>query len=563
MDDSSINFERDQYPKYRTQASSAGSTSSQVRNLISSGAQSTLRMLEDTFEEVKSNPIILNYWLSLLLLRCKKESPHPEGKMLQYLVFIKYFAENEANNSNAIFKEYSNPLSVEIASCSVTQLIGWAEGLNDLREITYLLPSIRIMVVRLKQEAFNQMNDFMQAESIDSCGIIVNILQHCLNYDQEGSEYLNIIIQNVLEKFIENHDIHEHSILSGNDKNEKWLHIKEIFNKILEIEEHFNNKNKKLINKIKNSPILKRPPGSKNKKKKFKPEPLNEAQIELNSVVYEPKPVYMHTNKSFTIEVRRGTNNEKKSIILKHYHSFCEGFDFTHIMNEIDIVTFLSNHSDDRKAFVKLHYFHKRDDQICLWMDDGGENLMNFLTEKKNKNQKIPPNVIEEWITVLLENFAWLANNGIYHRDIKPHNILVNEKDMTLKIIDFSVGDYSSEKESTYSPTMVFPIQGTDGYLAPELVEAIENGQNTAKYKPGKSDVFSLGLTFLQLFTLEKLSGLNSKMHNSYLIEKVSGLNCSAWIKMMLKKMLELDWRSRYSFKKLLSFIPPENTRDY
>ncbi|KAI8907155.1 kinase-like domain-containing protein [Gorgonomyces haynaldii] len=75
----------------------------------------------------------------------------------------------------------------------------------------------------------------------------------------------------------------------------------------------------------------------------------------------------------------------------------------------------------------------------------------------------------------------------IVHRDIKPSNILMSSKGL-VKISDFGV---SKELNGT---TMARTFTGTQGYLAPERIQA--NGNVTTV-----SDVWSVGLTLIEIAT--------------------------------------------------------------
>lgn len=70
------------------------------------------------------------------------------------------------------------------------------------------------------------------------------------------------------------------------------------------------------------------------------------------------------------------------------------------------------------------------------------------------------------------------------HRDINPRNIMITD---TVKLIDFGFA-------RKVKHTLTFPISGTPGYMAPEIV-------NYLKDKPydEKADIFSLGCTLYKM----------------------------------------------------------------
>ena len=164
---------------------------------------------------------------------------------------------------------------------------------------------------------------------------------------------------------------------------------------------------------------------------------------------------------------------------------------------------------------------------------------------------------------MLIQSFAELTTLGIYHRDIKPHNIVVNVddlKDAKIKVIDFSISQISDHIEITSSPTGSFPIQGTKGYMAPELEAMLAQGLKLENFKPGKADVFSLGLTILQMITYKDLTALNIESNNPTLIRIVEEADANDWVKILLKGMLLPNRKERLSFNKCLRFLPVGQT---
>ena len=81
----------------------------------------------------------------------------------------------------------------------------------------------------------------------------------------------------------------------------------------------------------------------------------------------------------------------------------------------------------------------------------------------------------------------FMHKNDLLHLDIKPSNILVDE-DGIVKISDFGM----SMASTNLHPDLCHDYEGDCLYLAPEVL----NGRPT-----GHSDIFSLGLVFLQLLS--------------------------------------------------------------
>jgi serine/threonine-protein kinase len=79
---------------------------------------------------------------------------------------------------------------------------------------------------------------------------------------------------------------------------------------------------------------------------------------------------------------------------------------------------------------------------------------------------------------------------GVIHRDIKPANILYNHGNQNLKITDFGIARITDHKQ-----TKTGVVLGTPSYMSPEQI--------AGKVIDGRSDLFSLGITFYQLLSGE------------------------------------------------------------
>ncbi|HVK14592.1 MAG TPA: serine/threonine-protein kinase, partial [Gemmataceae bacterium] len=83
--------------------------------------------------------------------------------------------------------------------------------------------------------------------------------------------------------------------------------------------------------------------------------------------------------------------------------------------------------------------------------------------------------------------------NGLYHRDIKPGNILVDRQGV-VKILDLGLARFFNDDEDMLTKKFDENVLGTADYLAPE--QAIDSHA-----VDGRADIYSLGATFYFLLT--------------------------------------------------------------
>jgi serine/threonine protein kinase len=87
------------------------------------------------------------------------------------------------------------------------------------------------------------------------------------------------------------------------------------------------------------------------------------------------------------------------------------------------------------------------------------------------------------------------------HRDLKPENILIslpdNNNKIHLKISDFGLCKSTSER-GTFSMS---DVKGTVNYLAPEVLQLLEETSFENIRGTLNSDIFSLGCTFHYFLT--------------------------------------------------------------
>nr|XP_006010475.1 PREDICTED: MAPK/MAK/MRK overlapping kinase isoform X1 [Latimeria chalumnae] len=121
---------------------------------------------------------------------------------------------------------------------------------------------------------------------------------------------------------------------------------------------------------------------------------------------------------------------------------------------------------------------------ICELMD------MNIYELIRGKRQLLPESKIKNYMYQLCKSLDHMHKNGIFHRDVKPENILIKQD--ILKLADFG------SCRSVYSKQPYTEYISTRWYRAPECLL-------TDGYYSYKMDIWSLGCVFFEITSLNPL----------------------------------------------------------
>jgi len=112
------------------------------------------------------------------------------------------------------------------------------------------------------------------------------------------------------------------------------------------------------------------------------------------------------------------------------------------------------------------------------------------LSEHIKKGKLLPPALVYQLMIQMTDALEYAHNQNVIHRDIKPANIIYDDDLQRGTLTDFGIAHISD-----HSKTKTGTIIGSPFYMSPEQILGIKID--------GRSDVFSLGVTFYQLLSGE------------------------------------------------------------
>jgi serine/threonine protein kinase len=103
----------------------------------------------------------------------------------------------------------------------------------------------------------------------------------------------------------------------------------------------------------------------------------------------------------------------------------------------------------------------------------------------------MPPRMACDVAIQICKGLGAAHRHGVIHRDVKPHNILVNRRGVC-KITDFGIAHLDDSDQA--SMTRTGSVMGTLGYIAPEQ-------RSNSKDVDERTDLYSIGATLFTMLT--------------------------------------------------------------
>lgn len=200
----------------------------------------------------------------------------------------------------------------------------------------------------------------------------------------------------------------------------------------------------------------------------------------------------------------------------------------------------LGHLGDNPQIPALLTYFRNEQEFYLVQEFIEGHDLTKELTFGKQWSESEVISLLIDILTPL----AFVHQNQIVHRDIKPPNLIRRKQDSKIVLIDFgAVKEFSATQVlNTQGQTIVGTIIGTPGYMPSEQV------RGTPKFS---SDLYAVGIIAIQALTGKNPPserGLPEELQKDYNGEIIwrNQVEVSSGLAAILDKMVRYNFRQRY-----------------
>ncbi|MFN8509153.1 MAG: diguanylate cyclase [Deinococcaceae bacterium] len=190
----------------------------------------------------------------------------------------------------------------------------------------------------------------------------------------------------------------------------------------------------------------------------------------------------LHIGPISTVYMARHVQSGRRIVIKSLHAEYPSSSDLALLQNEFDITQFLEPY-----GFRKVIEFSQFSGRPALFLEYLPGVPLSLLPT---------PVSIDFFLSLALPLVAQLVSIhwlDVFHRDIKPHNILFNAETKRLEIIDFSLGQHISRRKNRQSHLDL--LEGSLPYMSPE-----QTGRMNLPIDH-RTDLYSLGVVFYQLLT--------------------------------------------------------------
>ena len=237
-----------------------------------------------------------------------------------------------------------------------------------------------------------------------------------------------------------------------------------------------------------------------------------------------------------------------ETIAIKRIRPFAnDEWDARHTLREIRLMKLLGRHPNVI-ALYDLSVFEEKS-ELYMYMELMDCDLHRIIQSKQPLNDMH----YKCFARQMLEGIKAMHKVGVFHRDLKPGNILVS-KDCQLRITDFGLARFMDEEtllgQNRQNPLTEYVV--TRWYRCPELLLSPNLPYDAA------IDIWSIGCIIGELIKRKPLFPGKSHANQVQLILEVRGYKGPRDVGFELSSEASsfLDRRCKYPGKSLTSFIP-------
>ena len=157
------------------------------------------------------------------------------------------------------------------------------------------------------------------------------------------------------------------------------------------------------------------------------------------------------------------------------------------------------------KNICSTYGYYSTVQHTCIFLECADFGDMASFRKKFIETQTVSESLLCFFTKQILDGLEYLKALNILHYDLKPMNILVNEK-MELKITDFSISQCYSEQIKN-GKNIQLKYGGTPGYMSLEVLKSME----IDCFEAEKIDLYSLGVMLYYFATNEFPYGISLK----------------------------------------------------
>ena len=238
------------------------------------------------------------------------------------------------------------------------------------------------------------------------------------------------------------------------------------------------------------------------------------------AIVYKAKDIYL--KRVVAVKVLKEQYLEDKEFIKKFV---IEAQSVANLNNQNIVKIYdVGQHIEDGKTFnyIVMEYIK-------------GKTLNELIKDKGRLNSNAVVAISKQIANAL----DCAHKHHIIHRDIKPHNIIIDEN-LNVKVTDFGIARIATSSTITYTSSVL----GTVHYISPE--------QAKGKFIDEKSDIYSLGVVMYEMvtgrvpFDTDNAVGIAMQHINEPLVEPIRLVpNLEPWLNSIIVKCMEKNPENR------------------